>query len=447
MEDEILPTDYLNVKLGSYKPSALTIRINKTYSAISTTGSGIESFNPRDCATLFHEFCHKLQNTSSITGFQFFDLITSIWHNGRNFTLDSNDKDSENLIINSTNILNTYPLNKNETLQKSKLLTITNIHDIETILKQKYTCESVSVSYRHNDSECNLTFGIGEFYESCADALERFFCTKINHFDIFSDVSPIPYKIGESIAKYFNPQCSDYRLIILLLTSMQHASPHQIFILLSSLFSNPEISDVQVRNLCEKYVRDLINMNEKWIGKTKKIIDDGFPNEDPFLGDVFKSLSRSIEENLRIRLEKPFFELDFLECITVNNYKEQLAHFIEEFDGCIIYVNDQSMELSTGYQKIIIGNKSVFNKEKEFMTFQCSIFLAIKNVNKQKKFNGKKKYSCPVFDYCENMNKTEYQNICLNAPHKHPKADIHGNNCPFQLATYKYDLRNYHEAN
>ncbi|EPR6544964.1 hypothetical protein ACU74D_000066 [Yersinia enterocolitica] len=447
MEDEILPTDYLNAKLGSYKPSALTIKINKTYSAISATGPGIESFNPRDCATLFHEFCHKLQNTSSITGFQFFDLITSIWHNGRNFTHDSNDVNSENLIINSANILNTYPLNKNETLQKSKLLVITEIHDIEIIMKQKYTREPVSISYIHNDSECELMFGIGEFYESCADALERFFCTKINHSDIFSDASSIPYKIGESIAKFFNPQCSDYRLIIMLLTSMQHASPHQIFILLSSLFGNQEISDERVRYLCEEQARNLININKEWIVRTRKTIADGFPNEDPFLGDVFKSLSTSIEKNLRVRLEKPFFELDFLECITINNYKERLVHFIEDFDGCVIYVDDQSMELSGGYQKIIIGDKSVFNQEREFMTFQCSIFLAIKNLNECKKFNEEREYSCPVFDYCENMNKIEYQNICLNAPHNHPKADTHGNNCAFQLATYKYDLRNHNGTN
>lgn len=447
MEDKILPTDYLNTKLGSYNPSTLAIKINKTYSAINAPEAGVESFNPRDCATLFHEFCHKLQNTSSITGFQFFDSITSIWHNGRNFIYDPTDKESENLIEDSTNALNTYPLNKNEVLQKSNLLRITKIHNIKTILNQDYTRSPVSISYIYNDSECNLNFGIGEFYESCADALERFFCTKINYHDDFSDASSVPYKIGESIAKYFNPQCSDYRLIILLLTSMQHAIPHQMFILLSESFGNPKFSDEQVRDFCGKAVQDLINMNKEWILHTKKIIDDGFPNEDPFLGDVFKLLSKTIEKNLSTRLKKPFFELDFLESITIDNYKEKLAHFIEDFDGCAIYVNDQSMELSANYQKIIIGDKSVFNKEKEFMTFQCSIFLATKKLNEHKKLNEKREYSCPVFEFCKNMNKSESQDICLKAPYLHPKASISSNNCPFQLAVYKYDLNNYNETN
>ncbi|MEI7181958.1 hypothetical protein WCT96_01370 [Pectobacterium carotovorum] len=447
MKNEILQADYLNVKLGSYKPSTLTIKINKTYSAITAEGTGIESFNPRDCATLFHEFCHKLQNTSSIIGFQFFDLITSIWQNGRNFTHDSNDENSEKLIMNSTKMLNTYPLNKNETLQKNKLLEITKIHDVENIMKQEYTREPVSVSYMYNDSKCELNFGIGEFYESCADALERFFCAKINYSDNFSDANSIPYKIGESIAKFFNPQCSDYRLIILLLTSMQHASPHQIFIMLSSLFDDSKIPDERVRDLCEEQARNLIDINKEWIALTKKRIDDGFPNEDPFLGDVFKKLSTSIEKNLQIRLEKPFFELDFLHGITENNYKERLANFIDEFDGCVIYVDEQSMESSDGYQKIIIGDKSVFSQEKEFMTFQCSIFLAVKNLNECNTLNERREYPCPVFDYCENMNKTKYKNICLNAPHNHPKAVAHGNNCPFQLAAYKYDLKNHYGDN
>lgn len=443
MENELLPTDYLNIKLGSYKSSTLSIKINKTQSDCITTGAGIQSFNPRDCATLFHEFCHKLQNTSSVIGFQFFNLITSIWHNGRNYVYDSSDESSKNSNINAINILNTYQLKNNETLQKRKLLSITKIHDIDNIKEQKYTREPVAVSYIYNDYECELMFGIGEFYESCADVLERFFCNKINHSDLFSDADTVPYKTGESIAKFFNPQCSDYRLIILLLTSMQHSSPHQMFILLSLIFSNSETSDEIVRNLCEEQARSLINMNKEWIVLTRQTIDNGFPNEDPFLGDVFKSISTSIEKNLITRIENPFLELDFLARITESNYKEELTHFIESFDGCVIYADDQSMELSGGNQKIIIGDDSVFNQEKEFMTFQCSIFLAIKNLNGSSTFDEERGYSCPIFDYCENMNKTEHQHICLTAPHNHLKPDAHGNNCPFQLAIYKYDLKNH----
>lgn len=443
MENELLPTEYLNIKLGSYNPLTLTIKINKTYSDFNTTETGVESFNSRDFATLFHEFCHKLQNTSSVIGLQYFNLITSIWHNGRSYVYDSSDESSKNSNIDAVNILNTYNLNKNETLQKRQLLSITKIHDLKNIEEQKYTRDPVVVSYIYNDYECELMFGIGEFYESCADVLERFFCTKINHFDFFSDADSVPYKTGESIAKFFNPQCSDYRLIILLLTSMQHSSPHQIFILLSLVFRNSDISDEIVRDVCEKQARNLININKKWIALTRKTIDDGFPNEDPFLGDVFKSISTSIEKNLIMRLKSPFFELDFLARITEINYKEELTKLIEDFDGCVIYADNQSMEASGGYQKIIIGNESVFNQENEFMTFQCSIFLAIKNLNESSKFNEGREYSCPVFDYCENMNKTEHQHICSTAPHNLPKPVSHGNNCPFQLATYKYDLKNH----
>lgn len=442
MENEILPIDYLNLTLGSYHPSTLTIKINKTFSDMTTAGTGIESFNPRDCATLFHEFCHKLQNTSSIAGFQFFDLITSIWQNGRSFIYDSSDEVSNNSNLSAASILNTYPLNKNPTSQKRKLLTITKINNMEAITEQKYTREPVVISYIHNGSACELRFGIGEFYESCADALEKYFCAKINHHDIFSDADSVPYKTGESIAKFFNPQCSDYRLLILLLTSMQHGSPHQAFILLASIFHNPDTSDERIREICEIQARDFININRGWIAGTRDMIDRGFPREDPFLGDVFKSLSASIDKNITIRSEIPFLELDFLDRITEENYKEQLTCFIADFDGCVIYVDDQSMEPSGNYQKIVIGDNSIFNQSKEFMTFQCSIFLGLKNYNDCMVIKQQIDYSCPVFSYCEDMKKTEHRHICLTAPHCHPKADIRGGNCPFQLATYKYDLNN-----
>ncbi|WP_194761737.1 hypothetical protein [Pantoea ananatis] len=446
MKNKLLPTDYLNIKLGSYRPSTLSIKINKTQSDVTATGAGIESFNPRDCATLFHEFCHKLQNTSSIIGFQFFNLITSIWHNGRIYVYDSSDESSKKLNISAINILNKYRLNNNKILQKRKLLSITKIHGIDNIKEQEYTREPVAISYVYNDHECEFLFGIGEFYESCADVLERFFCTKINHSDLFSDADSVPYKTGESIAKFFNPKCSDYRLIILLLTSMQHSSPHQMFIMLSSIFSPSETSDEIVKNLCEEQARSLILLNKEWIALTKETIDNGFPIEDPFLGDLFKSISTSIEKNLMTRIENPFLELDFLDRITESNYKQELSHFIENFDGCVIYVDDQSIEPSGGSQKIIIGESSIFNQEREFMTFQCSILLAIKNLNDCSTFNEGSEYSCPVFDNCENLNKAENQHICLTAPHNHLKPDANGNNCPFQLATYKYDLKN-HEAN
>lgn len=447
MKNEMLPTDYLNATLGSYNPSALAIKINKTQSTAMTTDAGIDSFNPRDCTTLFHEFCHKLQNTSSVIGYQFFNLITSIWHNGRSYNYDSKDEESKTSNTNAVTILNTYPLNKNKKIQKRNLLEIRKIHNIEVIEGQNYNSDPVAVSYIHNDSEFEFMFGIGEFYESCADVLERLFCEKINYSDDFSIADSIPYKTGESIVKFFNPQCSDYRLLILLLTSMQHSYPHQMFVMLSSLFNNPEIPDQIVREVCEEHARIFINSNKEWITLSKETLDNGFPYEDPFLGDVFKLINSSIEKNLSMRAENPFFELDFLDRITENNYKDELVHFIECFGGCIIYVDDQSRELSIGYQKIVIGENSVFNQEKEFMTFQCSVFLAAKNINGYSVSNVEKEYACPAFNYCENMNKTKNKNHCLTAPHNHPKVDATSNNCPFQLAAYKYDLKNHDESN
>ncbi|MFD1260666.1 hypothetical protein [Entomomonas asaccharolytica] len=429
--------DDLYQTLGSYDPYSLRIKINKTYREPSERGLGIDSFNKRDCATLFHEFIHQLQNTSSIVGFQQFNAMVSIWHNTRNIIYDPNDKESHTHRNEAIKILKYYQYYNNDKPQKNGLLKITSIGGVQEIAEQKFTNNPIKINYCFNDSKFELNFGIEEFYESCADALERFFCTRIK-LDITPEFESdsIPYKIGESIAKKIHPECSDYRLIVFMLTALQHSSPHQCFVYLVNLYGNDQFTDEQIRGLCEKHTKELIEGNVTWIEDTKNILEIGFPLPDPCLGDVVKTFNNSINNNLNKRKVTPFVELDFLERIDENNFKEEIKLLIESFGGCIIYAIDQSGNLPPKPDKIVIGDSesNYHNNHKGWLTFIVSIYLAIKN---KIEINYDGNYECPAILYCDHEYKSNNLAFCKKTPHKHPEASGNRDNCAHQLAKYK----------
>jgi len=447
MDSKINSLDFLSDTLGSYDPYSLRILVNKTYSEGLEGLSGIDSFNKRDFATLFHEFVHQLQNTSSIVGFQQFNAMVSVWHNTRNISYDSCDDESAYLRQEAVNILQAYPCHKNIGPQKKNLLDITKIENLEDIKKQEFTKQAIKISYSYNSSHFELQFGIGEFYESCADVLERFFCMKIKIDDNDFESNSIPYRIGESIAKEIYPECSDFRLIILLLTALQHASPHQMFIFLIHTYGKNFVDDEFVREECNKHVKDLVEINAKWIAKTSDMINKGFPFDDPYLGDVIKSFDSAINKNLNSRMVTPFIELDFLMEINEYNYKEKIKLFIKNAGGSLIYAKDQSNNSPGKVERIVIGNyESIYHNHKGWLTFNISLFLTMKNTKAiiAIETDHNEKYKCPVFIYCDHKNKIKNCNYCNATPYKYTQPLEGADNCAHQLALFKTDLRSHY---
>lgn len=444
MDDNI---DYLNGTLGSYDPYSLRILINKTYSENRKTSSGIHSFNKRDCATLFHEFVHQLQNTASIIGFRQFDSIVSMWHNTRNIKFAPNDEVSTRLRQETIEILKTYSSYKKDMPQKKGLLKISNIEKLDDIKKQIFTADPIKLHYSYNSSYFHFVFGIGEFYESCAHTLEEYFCTKIKfHNDVF-EANSIPYKIGESIAKKIFPECSNLRLMILMLTALQHTSPHQMFIFLMCSYGSNQYDDEIIKKVCQEHVKELIALNNNWIAKTSDTVENGFPLDDPYLGDVIKSFNSSIKRNLNNRMFTPFLELDFLMELNELNYKDKLESFIETLGGSIIYTTDQSSHSSGEIEKIVIGDhQSIYNNHKGWLTFITSILLTKKNpiIIDATTLNKEEIYKCPAYLYCEHKNKQNNNLYCTKEPYKHPQALEGNDNCAHQLAVYKTDLKNHY---
>ncbi|UXB12955.1 hypothetical protein GP476_16470 [Aeromonas dhakensis] len=444
MDDDI---DYLNGTLGSYDPYSLRILVNKVYNENRKTSSGIHSFSKRDCATLFHEFVHQLQNTTSIIGFRQFNSIVSMWHNTRNINFDPNDDVSTHLLQKTIEILKTYSSYKNDMPQKKGLLDISNIENLDDIKKQMFTADPIKLHYSYNSSDFHLFFGIGEFYESCAHTLEEYFCTKIELHDNVFEANSIPYKIGESIAKKIAPECSNLRLMILMLTALQHTSPHQMFIFLMCSYGSHPCDDEIIKKECQKHVKELVALNNNWIDKTSDTVENGFPLDDPYLGDVIKSFNSSINKNLNNRMFIPFLELDFLMELNEFDYKDKLESFIETFGGSIIYTTDQSNHSSDEVEKIVIGDhQSIYNNHKGWLIFITSILLTKKNqiVIDATTINKEEIYKCPAHLYCEHKNKQNNNLFCEKTPYKHPQALEGNDNCAHQIAVYKTDLKNYY---
>ncbi|QXC39822.1 hypothetical protein V3429_06415 [Aeromonas jandaei] len=447
MDENIDLLDYLNNTLGSYDPYSLRILVNKTYSESKKTSPGIYSLNQRDCVTLFHEFIHQLQNTSSIIGFRQFDCIVSMWQNTRNIKFNIDDEVSNNYRKKTLQTLKKYACHKSDTPQKSGLLDVFEIECFDDIKKQIFTDDAIKIHYSYNSSHFYFVFGIGEFYESCAHILEEYFCKKINFHNKIFEANSIPYKTGESIANNIAPNCSNLRLIILMLTALQHSSPHQMFIFLMFSYGKEQCDDEVIKEICEKHVEELISINDNWIKETRNIIDRGFPIDDPYLGDVIKSFNSSINKNLHNRKSTPFLELDFLIEINEINYKNKLEDLIKNSGGSIIYTTDQSRPSSDEIENIVIGDhQSIYHNHTGWLTFITSILLTKKTQSIIDATILKKEeiYKCPAYFYCEHKNKKNNVSYCEKEPYKHPQALEGNDNCAHQLAIYKTDLRNYY---
>ena len=163
MDENIDLLDYLNNTLGSYDPYSLRILVNKTYSESNKNSPSIHSLNQRDCVTLFHEFIHQLQNTSSIIGFSQFNCIVSMWQNTRNIQFNIDDEVSNNHLQKTLQTLKKYVCYKNNTPQKSGLLDVFEIERFDDIKNQIFTDDAIKIHYSYNSSHFHFFLVLESF--------------------------------------------------------------------------------------------------------------------------------------------------------------------------------------------------------------------------------------------------------------------------------------------
>lgn len=431
---------HFSTSLGSYNPFFFKLVVKRTWNSELNEQSKFNEFSESETATLFHEFVHHLQNIASIPGLSHFSSLISIWHNTRIVSYDQNDNES------ASNLNMAYDNIKNYLCKKTSNKTTKSIMScqVNKINQPIDNLAPIKISVMIEEQSLDIDFGIADFFESSAYELENFYRKQIGLENI-DDLTPtIPYKIGRGICKMYIPELDEVTFIKILLTSSQHASPHKAFICLLQ-----EINEIGITGNLDKILElnltKLIGINSEFIEKVKGSITSGFPMEDYIFGDVIKSIFEVIDGNIKKQFLSPFPELEFLLSVNKDNYKEKLEELIDSFGGCVIY-RDSGIDTSIEDNKIyfVESKNSAFKHERGWKVLQAAIDYSLIHYTPSTKKVAKPhaKHMCPMHPFCDhtfNINKNEYCNV---SPWLHPGPVDDGNDCPYQLAVYKTDLKN-----
>ncbi|MBL5906142.1 hypothetical protein [Serratia fonticola] len=438
---------YFSETAGSYNKFYFRLIVRKLYDSQLDPNTKLTNFSNDEMAVLFHEYIHHLQNISSVSGLWHCDALVSIWHNTRNYIQDNNDKDSYSRALEAHDRVqfffrteNQYKGKKSINLNALKSIQL-NIESSSKDSMKKITEDlipPIKLEGFVDENRYEIKFGMYEFLESAAYELEKYYRLQIGMRNPDSDTISIPYKLAQSLRHVHAPFLSDEQLIKVILTAMQHIAPHSAFI-----FILQELKKIKTKNIdiiLEHNIKSLIVQQEEWIDSIITQIHNGFPIDDPVHGNFIKSLFDSIKENIITQKTTPYPELNFITGVDKDNHKEKLMQLIDKSGGCIIGIKDG---LDKNDSFIIGGDESTFINNRGWQVLQASTHYAMLHykenaIHTQPQDNCE----CPMISFCRIKNEINDFIKCQQTPWLHPEATGDGKDCPYQLAVFKFQLKN-----
>ncbi|MFP9460374.1 hypothetical protein AB6D30_08730 [Pectobacterium brasiliense] len=445
MSYELENETHFETTLGSYSQLFLKIKVGLLYDEKHNEQRSHYEFHGPEIAIFFHEFIHHIQNISSIIGLSHLDSTISFWHNVRNCIEDHSDENSLNYINLAFKNIKHYRINND----RNKKIHLPKIISIEEVHHNSVDLEPIIIKLKEDESDIEIKFGIAEFFESSAYSLEQFFRRQVNIANSSDETPAIPYKIGESIGKYYNPNLSEKTLIMLMLTALQHGSPHKAYITLAKQFSTLDLRDDDAHTILADHTASLIKSNSKWMEGVINQIKSEFPLKDPVFGDLVIELFESSKEMIERRISQPFAELVFLNNVKPDNLSQKLTEFINLFGGCLVYRDtglNGSEENPENKSFAIGGDLSIFKNSRGWDVFQTSIHYSLLHIRENHGdiivSSPVDNAKCPIFLTCSHGNKKSEMVKCTSRPWQHETAKGDGNDCAYQLAVFKACIAN-----
>ena len=438
---------------GKYIPYLMLISVKRTFDNFSKI-SEINQFREEEIITFFHEYMHHVHNISTIVGMSRFNSIITLWHGIRNFNDGFRDSPQIRELEKAISIQNQWFFNNDS-------IAITENFQIKEIaeLNHESPCSPIEIKCKSpKTSDLILVkFGIPEFMESAAFLLEETFRSKIYFPKKNNNVNFVPYKIGMSIAKHINHEISEYQVLHHFLAAMQAPEPHYSYLNSLKQLAPLKISDEIAIDILKEFAKKQIKINQPWIENIESQINKGFCYEDPLFGDIIKHVFHVLKNNLHLRNENPFKEVELLENINIDNYQNSLNEVIRTFGGCVLIRDRDDTdedEANKDNMFFLKGNDNIDIDLRAWLVFQAAIHFTLCHINRNasqeisivetSEISLKNPCQCPFFTCClhENRKNLHSSQICKNSPWNHPKAIENGDNCDYQVAVFKTQLEN-----
>lgn len=444
---------YSNNGLGSYSPRKMNIELKKKFDEFCRPYRN-DTLSDEELSIFIHEFVHHIQKTASVIGLLHFDATIGLWHSIRNYIYDAPEKKDLNSIDKAIEILSYWNSNNQDEYRSLDQIEILEIHDVT--LNENLECIK-QAPFRITCSHGDIFFGLHEYLECAAFIIERTFC-KVAKIP-FNESNAIPYKIMDAIITHHNLSFTDSDLISIVLTSLQHATPHyQFYGVIKQLDASQyrKIGEVEKKDNLEaifvNHCQDLLEINKSFILDTTKKITNGFPINDTH-DNAIKKVLANINSNLEKRLDTPFFELDIIRSINHENVRAKLYEMVVYFGGCPILKKDpdkQDGELGESVIReygengsLVTSNNDdleIFRAMQHYTESHITIFSGERKIISPEE-NHNQKSKCPAYSYCQDKKRSENQQTCQNMPWTHPQDEVKSF-CNYQIAVYKTLLKN-----
>lgn len=444
---------YSNDGLGSYSPRKMNIELKKKFDEFCRPYRN-DTLSDEELSIFIHEFVHHIQKTASVIGLLHFDATIGLWHSIRNYIDDAPEKKDLSSIDRTIEILSYWKSNNQDKYRSLDHIEIIEIHDVA--LNDNLECIK-QAPFRITCSHGDIFFGLHEYLECAAFIIERTFC-KVAKIP-FNESKAIPYKIIDAIITHHNLNFTDNDLISIILTSLQHTTPHyQFYGIIKQLDASQyrNIGEVEKKDNLEaiflNHCKDLLEVNQSFILDITKGITNGLPINN-IHDNAIKRVLANINSNLEKRLDAPFFELDILQSINHENIRAKLYEIVNYFGGCPILKKDPDKQDGELGESVI----REYGENGCLVTYQnndLEVFRAMQHYteshiticNGERKIlspedNNNQISNCPAYSYCQHKKRSENRQICQNMPWMHPQGEVESF-CNYQIAVYKTLLKN-----
>lgn len=385
----------------------------------------------QEVGVFMHEWMHYLHNTYTLLGLVTFNHSIGLWKifrwsydsqgNSGALPLDDNDLETLSEILNHWRFIRKSKIPHALSILSNSQYDFT-IQSFEKVEALKINDQSVhhikcTIQLAKTTSSCQTfeaAIGTSEIVENLAWLIEDRLVAKLK--GIAPPVNSFPYQSIEILARHIELAVDKDILIKCMIVALQTIDPPGMLLhLFEQLNECDGDAAMSERVIAENFTAQF-EINESYINDIFNRIETDFPVNDP-LGLGLREFGIKLKENLEVRKQNPFFELDILNTPNLNPdtldkalKKYGCCYLLQECDGDVdVVARDKLYDFSTSQQDT---NWQVFHAALKFIILHIKgySFIPLKDIAPSAS------NACPFYTSCAQHLRLEDSLVCKTKP-------------------------------
>lgn len=430
-------TTDLQAAIASYAPDKQIITFSPAMLILPRDGARGHFETAVQLSYFFHEWIHYLHNVSTVHGMSAYSSFIGLW-NAFRYTTDKLGLGQGSFVTSSAEELKTRgyldvilstrrpgekPLPGEVSVDMCRIVSCKPAGNFNG--KPDHLDVSVEVTNKLGEVVIYpKVIGPTEIIESVAYLLESDFLVRgFNH--PLSSAHVFPYQTLTLLARHIAPELDDKTILICGLASLQSTFPTDAVIqYLKKCHELGKKEEDAIAWLTDMTVQQL-RLHEPTLRAGLKQIHDMFP----VLGGVERAVKETIafmEKNLDLRLDNPFFELDFVDQICeagFGNFDQLMKRLMQKHGICSCRQEragfDDEIERDDLFNFAAAASDNRLTEAR--LTMLASVDFLIRHLQDDGSFRATadlRNRKCPFFSSCRESTRRDHATDCATQPWK-----------------------------